>query len=138
MFNAVRMAAAVAVSAVGLIAAGSPVQAGTAAAQYVATINTGGESFRVRLVEPNDVEAAYRNLSGQGNRQHINGKILTGTDVNVGWSWHLDPSDVEFVDISMELCDGKPSDVENGTLSGDRFCPWGTQVVDIQPLSPAN
>ncbi|MBB5081716.1 BP74-related protein [Nonomuraea endophytica] len=134
MFNALRMATAVTVSAIGLIAAGSPVQAGTAAAEYVATINTGGETFRVRLVESNDVDAAYRNMSGVGNRQHINGKILPGTDVNTGWSWHLDPGDLEFVDVSMELCDGKPSDVENGTLSGDRFCPWGTQVVDIQPL----
>ncbi|MFI6297153.1 hypothetical protein ACIBEJ_36570 [Nonomuraea sp. NPDC050790] len=134
MFKAVRMASVVVAGAAALIVGGAPVHAETAATEYVATINTGGESFRIRLVDTNDVDAAYRNLSGTGPRQHVNGKILPGTDVNTGWSWHLDPGDLEFVDISMELCDGKPSDVENGTLSGDRFCPWGTQVVDIQPL----
>jgi hypothetical protein len=35
--------------------------------------------------------------------------------------------------VTIELCDGRPSDVEReGTqFGGGRFCPWTARVVDI-------
>jgi hypothetical protein len=44
-----------------------------------------------------------------GGPRAVNGRIAAG-DVNTGWSWHLE--DVEFVEAAIELCDGRPSDVE--------------------------
>jgi hypothetical protein len=54
-----------------------------------------------------------------------------GVGVNSGWSWHLE--NVEFVEVAIELCDGRPSDVERqGTqFGGGRFCPWGARVLAI-------
>jgi hypothetical protein len=48
------------------------------------------------------------------------------------WSWHLE--DVEFAEVTIELCDGRPSDVERaGTaFGGGRYCPWSAAVVRIE------
>jgi hypothetical protein len=42
--------------------------------------------------------------------------------------------DLTFAELTIELCDGRPSDVERqGTLFGHgRFCPWTAVVVDIR------
>ena len=57
---------------------------------------------------------------------------MSGAQFNAGWSWHLE--DVEFVEVAIELCDGRPSDVEKESASygGGRYCPWGATIVRIQ------
>jgi hypothetical protein len=56
---------------------------------------------------------------------------VPGSQVNEGWSWHLE--DVEFAEVAIELCDGRPSDVERdgAQFGGGRFCPWSAQVLSI-------
>ncbi len=45
---------------------------------------------------------------------HINGEIEFGDGgFNSLWSWHIDPENWLLTEISIELCDGVPSDVEN-------------------------
>jgi hypothetical protein len=97
----------------------------------VVTIRVSNETFRVRLIDPADVEAARRAQAG-GPANIPNGRIVPGTEVNVGWSWHLE--DVEFAEITIEVCDGRPSDVERlGVHFGaGRFCPWSARVVSIE------
>jgi hypothetical protein len=58
--------------------------------------------------------------------------VVRGDDggVNTGFSWHIDPASLEFADMTIEVCDGTPSDVERGMIS-DRFCPWSAEVVAI-------
>jgi hypothetical protein len=51
---------------------------------------------------------------------------------NAPWSWHIDPATLEFADVTMELCDGLPSQIEDGTFTEDRFCPWGAKLVAIE------
>jgi hypothetical protein len=53
--------------------------------------------------------------------------------VNVGYSWHIDPDTLEFAEFTVELCDGRPSYVEDGSLTGERFCPWSAEVLAIEP-----
>ena len=96
----------------------------------VVTFTVAGETFRVQLVGERQIEAA-RAAQGGGSARIPNGRIVPGVGVNSGWSWHLE--DVEFVQMAIELCDGRPSDVERqGTqFGGGRFCPWGARVVAI-------
>lgn len=96
----------------------------------VATIRVSGETFRIALTTPELVAAARAARAGTGPKIP-NGRIVMGTGVNTGWRWHLE--DVEFADVTIELCDGRPSDVEReGTAwGGGRFCPWGAEVVDV-------
>jgi len=92
-----------------------------------------GERFRVLLTDPADQVAASRLLAGDEGPDIPNGRIVRSTGVNEGWSWSLDPADFEFADVTMEVCDGNPSDVEGGDLTSDRYCPWSARVVELEP-----
>jgi hypothetical protein len=94
-----------------------------------------GERFRVLLIDPADQAIANRLLDGGEGPDIPNGRIVRDTGVNEGWSWSLDPADFEFADLTTEVCDGEPSDVESGTLTSDRYCPWSARVVEIEPAS---
>ena len=70
---------------------------------------------------------AQRNL-------HINGPVATGNGGhNLGWSWQFEPDRWEMVEISIELCDGRPQhvedDVEKWIADVGRFCPWASFVA---------
>jgi len=92
-----------------------------------------GERFRVLLTDPVDQAGATRLLSGFDGPDIPNGRILRVTGVNEGWSWSMDPNDFEFADLTTEVCDGNPSDLESGSLTSDRYCPWSARVVEIEP-----
>lgn len=90
------------------------------------------ETFKVRLTDPVDIAIARDLAAGKAAPKIPNGKIVRGpADVNEGYSWHLDPTDIEFAEVTTEVCDGLPSYVEDGSLTGDRFCPWSAEVVSI-------
>lgn len=91
------------------------------------------EEYRILLTDPADIEIARQLLAGEEAPRIPNGLVVRGDDggVNDGYSWHIDPSDVEFADVTIEVCDGMPSDVERGLISGERFCPWTAEVVAI-------
>jgi hypothetical protein len=92
-----------------------------------------GERFRVLLTEPADQAVASRLLAGEEGPDIPNGRIVRRTGVNEGWSWSIDPADFEFADVTMEVCDGNPSDVESGELTSERYCPWSARVVAVEP-----
>ena len=93
------------------------------------------EEYRIRLTDPADIAIAQKLLAGEEAPRIPNGRVVRGEpDVNVGYSWHIDPESVEFADTTTEVCDGRPSDVEHGTISSDRYCPWSAKVVAIAPV----
>ncbi len=95
------------------------------------TLQVGDETFRVRLIGEAQIEAARRAQAG-GTARIPSGRIVDGTDVNVGWSWHLE--DLGFVEVVIELCDGRPSDVQRlgVEFDGGRFCPWSARITSIE------
>jgi hypothetical protein len=99
----------------------------------IVTFAVGNETFRVWLTSDEQIAAAR--LAEIGGRARIpNGRIVAGAQVNTGWNWHLE--DVEFAEFTIELCDGRPSDVERERTSfgGGRFCPWTATIVRIEQL----
>lgn len=111
----------------------SPVPSPTSGA-VVVTIKVVGEQFKVRLTDPADISIARDLLAGTGTATIPNGRIVRGVaDVNSGYSWHLDPADFEWAEVTTEVCDGLPSFVEDGSLTGDRYCPWSAEVIAIDP-----
>jgi hypothetical protein len=96
----------------------------------VVTFAVAGETFRVALTTPEQIAAARAAQSGAPARIPI-GRLRAGTQVNVGWNWHL--QDVTFAEVTIELCDGKPSDVqrEGVQFGGGQFCPWTATVVRV-------
>jgi hypothetical protein len=87
----------------------------------------------VLLIDPADQANAARLLAGEEGPDIPNGRIVRETGVNEGWSWSMDPLDFEFAELTTEVCDGEPSDVESGELTSDRYCPWSARVVEIEP-----
>jgi hypothetical protein len=77
---------------------------------------------------------AQKLLAGAVAPRIPNGRVVRGDpDVNVGYSWHIEPASVEFADTTTEVCDGRPSDVEKGTITSEWYCPRSVQVVAIAP-----
>ena len=98
-------------------------------------MQVGEEQYRILLTDPADIAIA-RSLLGGGEAPRIpNGVIVRGSGggVNTGYSWYIDPDSFEFAEVTMEVCDGLPSHVEDGSLTGDRFCPWSAKVIEIAP-----
>jgi hypothetical protein len=99
----------------------------------IVTVRVVTETFRLRLTTPEQIAAAESARAGGAARIPV-GRIRTGTDVNVGWSWHLE--DVSFAEATIELCDGLPSHVEAAGVgyANGWYCPWGAEIVDIRRL----
>lgn len=70
---------------------------------------------------------------------HINGPIERGeVDYNNNWSWHFVENQWDLAEISMEVCDGRPSFVEEEldywVDQVGRFCPWSARVeAEVNP-----
>lgn len=94
------------------------------------------EEFSVRLDDEALIAHARELLAGGEEGRIPSGVIVRDGDggVNSPWTWHLDPSSVEFVDLTTEVCDGLPSFVEDGSLTSDRYCPWSAEVLSVEPL----
>jgi hypothetical protein len=92
-------------------------------------IDVAGERFVARLTDPDTIRLAGANLDRQNNRFPI-GTLKPGNGgFNTPWTWHLDPDSVRFVEVAIELCDGRPSYVESHQSDYASYCPWGARVV---------
>jgi hypothetical protein len=127
----------------GLIAVGiGPAGAATTGAAPTPVIATvrldtddspaGFELFKMKLTEPAVIADAKASLAGTTHDFPI-GDLATGTAENTGYTWHL--INVHFTNVTIELCDGTPSYVENHQSDFATYCPWGARVVDIQDAS---
>ena len=92
-----------------------------------------GETFHILLRDPRLITEAAA-LVGRGNRKIVNGELRRGNGgFNQPWSWHLAPETVQLADVTIELCDGRPSDVEGDIAYWvdvvGRYCPWGSEIV---------
>lgn len=97
----------------------------------IVTFQVVDERFKALLTEPEDIAIARRLLLGEDAPGIPNGRVIRETGVNEGWSWSMDPDDIEFAEQTIEVCDGVPSDVEDGIVTSDRYCPWSAIVVEI-------
>ena len=103
----------------------------------IVTFEVEAERFRALLTDPADVAIAQALLAGEEAPSIPNGLVAQGDGgFNAPWTWHLDPESIEFADMTVEVCDGLPSYVEAGTVTSDRYCPWGAVVVAVEPVRP--
>jgi hypothetical protein len=103
-------------------------------APVVVTFEVAGtERFKALLTHEDDIAIARRLLAGEDAPGIPNGRVIRETGVNTGWTWSMDPDDIDFAEVTIEVCDGIPSDVEAGVVTSDRYCPWSAQVVAVEP-----
>jgi len=97
-------------------------------------VEVSGERFTVEVTTPSQVQEMEARLSS-GATGVVIGDIEAGAaGHNQPWSWHMVPSTVHTADASIELCDGRPSlvedDLEYWLDTVGQFCPWGAKVVE--------
>ena len=100
-----------------------------------------GETFKVLLTDQEEIQIANDLIAGEDVPSIPNGRVVRETGVNEGYTWSIDPADFEFAEVTIEVCDGSPSDVEQGLVTSDRYCPWSAIISDIGPAptpSPAS
>jgi hypothetical protein len=105
----------------------------------VVTFETSGETFRVFVASASTIGQLFALERGEATASIPNGRILRGAgpgNHNAPYGWHLDPADVAMADVTIELCDGRPSYVQANLdeyvdVVG-RYCPWGATLVSIQ------
>lgn len=118
---------AAALVAAAATACSSPTSPTPGAADFV--IDVAGERFTLRLANAEAIQQARDNLAGRNTRFPA-GPLRPGHGgFNQPWTWHLDPIDTRFVEVAIELCDGRPSYVERHQADYPTYCPWGARVV---------
>ncbi len=98
----------------------------------VATFQVVDETYKIELATPELVAHAEALLAGESVSAIPNGIVVRDdAGPNAPWSWHIDPATLEFADMTIEVCDGLPSYVEDEIVTSDRFCPWSAKVIAI-------
>ena len=93
----------------------------------------GSEQYKIQITDPANIEVARNLLDRNEDPKIPNGLVIRDDPgVNEGYSWHIDPESFEFADMTTEVCDGLPSDVENGIITSEYYCPWAAEVVAIE------
>ncbi|CAN5296658.1 hypothetical protein BH11ACT3_BH11ACT3_13590 [soil metagenome] len=136
MFTSVRSRIAAAVALVlfaGVIVLALLVSEGPSKPENpVATIQVVGETYKIELTTPENLQIARDLLAGKKAPSIPNGKVVRDEPgVNAPWSWHIDPATLEWADQTIEVCDGLPSYVEDLTVTSDYYCPWSAKVIAI-------
>lgn len=111
---------------------------GSLSGGVLATFAVESDQFKVWITNPAAIARVEALSRGPGGGSIPNGRLLRGpgrASHNAPYSWHLDPNDIQIVDVTIELCDGSPKYVEaNLPEYADRigrYCPWGARLVAV-------
>ena len=104
----------------------------------LATFQVSQEEFSVWVTNEATIQQIFDLRDGTSTANIPNGKLHQGAglgDHNDPWTWYLDPVDIEMADLTIEVCDGRPSLVDDllpDYLTVGRFCPWGAELVRVE------
>ena len=126
----VLAAAAVVGAIVGSVGCSGDANPVAPSGSAIATVRVVNEQYRLLLTTPEQIAAAR--AAQAGGPAIPNGRLVSGTQVNTGYDWHVE--DVQFAEVTIEVCDGLPSHVqrEGVRFGGGRYCPWSAQIISIQ------
>lgn len=103
----------------------------------LATFEVSGEEFHVWVTSDAAIDQILALRDGTSEANIPNGVLRVGPGAgqhNAPWSWHLDAEEIEMAENAIEVCDGRPSLVDElleDYLEVGRFCPWGAELVSV-------
>lgn len=103
----------------------------------LATFDVVGEKYSIFITNEETIEQVLAAQRGESQARIPSGRLLRGSVLyNEPWSWHIDSEDVHMAEVTIELCDGTPSQVEANldywVDTVQRFCPWSAKLVRIE------
>ncbi len=132
------MVLAVAMAALPACGTGSTAPEDQLEGGVLATFRVSQEEFRAWVTNEETIQQIFDLRDGTSSARIPNGALREGqgrADYNAPWTWHRDPIDIEMADLTIEVCDGRPSLVDSlldDYLKVGRFCPWGAELVRVQ------
>jgi hypothetical protein len=111
----------------------SPTTTPSAPPPPTAVVDVDGEVFRIELTAPGARDGAIALLRGTSGANIPVGTIVRDDPgPNAPWSWHIDPASLTWAEATIEVCDGRPTQIEDGVLGIDRFCPWSARLLGVE------
>ncbi|MEX0760877.1 MAG: hypothetical protein WD208_03325 [Dehalococcoidia bacterium] len=105
----------------------------------LAEFDVSGEVFRAWVTNSETIDDLFALEEGESMANIPNGIIHRGPgqgDHNEPWSWRLDPGEIQMAEVTIEVCDGAPSFVEEEVdyFVDDvgRYCPWNAELVSLE------
>jgi hypothetical protein len=97
--------------------------------------------FIAKTSDPDVIDTIEQQLQQPFDQRnlHIHGDIERGDDgYNNHWSWHFEEDSWQLVEVSIEVCDGRPQMVEDNLDywidNVGYFCPWSSRVLgEVNP-----
>jgi hypothetical protein len=101
------------------------------------TFDVGAESYSVFVTNEETIEDVFAVRRGESEATIPSGRLVRGlVDYNEPWTWHIDSEDIVMAELTIELCDGLPSHVEDDVdywvNTVERFCPWSAKIAEIR------
>lgn len=105
----------------------------------LAEFDVSGEVFHAWVTNSEAIDDLFALEEGESMANIPNGIIHRGPgqgDHNDPWSWHLDPENIQMAEVTIEVCDGAPSFVEEEVDyfvdEVGRYCPWNAELVSLE------
>jgi hypothetical protein len=101
------------------------------------TFDVVGEKYSIFITNQKTIDDVFAVQEGKSKATIPNGLLVRGgTSYNDPWSWHIDPEDIHMADMTIELSDGTPSQVEDNLdywlYTVKRFSPWSARITSIE------
>ena len=106
--------------------------------------NTGGalitfevatETFTGWFTDADFIAEAKALAAAGETRVPVFEEVIAGASCDAQWNFRVDPSAVHFADATIELCDGRPSYIDENLTDWleqvGSWCPWGAEVVSV-------
>ncbi len=96
-----------------------------------------GETYSIFVTNPDTIEQILAVQRGESKSTIPSGRLVRrAVPYNSPWSWHIDPQEVGMAEVTVELCDGTPSQIEANldywVETVRYFCPWSARIVKIE------
>jgi len=103
----------------------------------LATFQVIDEKYSIFITNKKTIEQVFAVQRGESRATIPGGRVVRGSvPYNQPWSWHIDSEEIGMAEFTIELCDGKPSQIEaNLDYWADTvrsFCPWSARIDQIQ------
>lgn len=103
----------------------------------LATFRVIDEKYSIFVTNEDTIEQIFAVHRGESRATIPSGRVVRGpVPYNQPWSWHIDPEEVGMAELTIELCDGKPShleaDLDYWVDTVRFFCPWSARIERVE------